>query len=210
MFQKEFADRLTAQPGQPLYSRLSANVQMWSKVTHIMKVGKGNFKPPPQVESSVVKIEPKIPRPTISYDEWDGLLRIIFIRKNKTISAGFNSTPVMNLIEQNYRTWCAQNNIPLTDLEGNVDDDDVEMDTEDRVDQVDDDIMEDLEGVDEEDLPKGLVSLANGGRATKRDAKRKVKSKLGELVRSKVKKVLEETDLGKRRAVKCDEGDFLR
>lgn len=57
MFQREFALRLTARPGDPLYNRLSVNVQFFSKVTHIMKVGKSNFKPPPQVESSVVRIE---------------------------------------------------------------------------------------------------------------------------------------------------------
>jgi hypothetical protein len=38
MFQREFAMRLFAKPGEKLYSRLSVNVQMWAKVSHIMKV----------------------------------------------------------------------------------------------------------------------------------------------------------------------------
>lgn len=38
MFQQEFAMRLVAKSGDPLYCRLSVNAQMWSKVTHIMKV----------------------------------------------------------------------------------------------------------------------------------------------------------------------------
>ena len=38
MFQQEFAMRLVAKPGDPLYCRLSVNAQMWSKITHIMKV----------------------------------------------------------------------------------------------------------------------------------------------------------------------------
>ncbi|RKO95226.1 S-adenosyl-L-methionine-dependent methyltransferase, partial [Caulochytrium protostelioides] len=54
MFQREFALRLVAKPGDPLYCRLSVNVQLLAKVTHILKVGKNNFRPPPQVESSVV------------------------------------------------------------------------------------------------------------------------------------------------------------
>lgn len=74
MFQREFAQRLVARPGEELYCRLSANVQMWANVTHIMKVGKNNFRPPPQVESSVVRIEIKNPRPNIDFNEWDGLL----------------------------------------------------------------------------------------------------------------------------------------
>ncbi|KAL7273874.1 Dimethyladenosine transferase [Rhizina undulata] len=63
MFQREFAMRLVARPGDALYFRLSVNAQMWAKCTHIMKVGKNNFKPPPQVESSVVRLGIKNPRP---------------------------------------------------------------------------------------------------------------------------------------------------
>jgi len=83
MFQREFALRLIARPGDDLYCRLSVNVQMWAHVTHVLKVGKNNFRPPPQVESSVVKIVPKNPPPPVNFEEWDGLLRICFSRKNK-------------------------------------------------------------------------------------------------------------------------------
>lgn len=67
MFQKEFAQRLIAKPGSELYCRLSVNVQLLAKVDHLIKVGKNNFKPPPKVESSIVRIEPKTPRPNIDY-----------------------------------------------------------------------------------------------------------------------------------------------
>ena len=53
------------------------------------QVGKNNFRPPPKVESSVVRIEPRQPPPPINFPEWDGLLRICFSRKNKTIAAEF-------------------------------------------------------------------------------------------------------------------------
>ncbi|KAK9389529.1 S-adenosyl-L-methionine-dependent methyltransferase [Lipomyces mesembrius] len=115
MFQREFAMRLVARPGDPLYCRLSVNVQMWATVTHIMKVGKNNFRPPPQVESSVVRIEPKNPRPPVDFQEWDGLLRICFVRKNRTISAGFKSTAVRDILTKNYRTYCSQNDIMMDD-----------------------------------------------------------------------------------------------
>ncbi len=103
MFQREFAMRLFAKPGDKLYSRLSVNAQMWARIDHIMKVGKNNFKPPPAVESSVVRLVPKNPRPNISYDEWDGLLRICFVRKNKTLRANFlGTTSIMNMLESNF------------------------------------------------------------------------------------------------------------
>ncbi|KAK9468683.1 S-adenosyl-L-methionine-dependent methyltransferase [Lipomyces arxii] len=113
MFQREFAMRLVARPGDALYCRLSVNVQMWASVTHVMKVGRNNFRPPPQVESDVVRIEPKIPRPPVDFDEWDGLLRICFVRKNRTISAGFKSTAVIQILEKNYKTYCSQNEIMM-------------------------------------------------------------------------------------------------
>ena len=83
MFQREFALRLIAKPGDELYCRLSVNVQLYAKVDHIMKVGKNNFRPPPQVESSVVRLEPKNPPPPVNAKEFDGLLRILFVRKHK-------------------------------------------------------------------------------------------------------------------------------
>ncbi|CEP63360.1 putative dimethyladenosine transferase LALA0_S08e00650g [Lachancea lanzarotensis] len=107
MFQREFAMRLLARPGDSLYCRLSANVQMWANVTHIMKVGKNNFRPPPQVESSVVRIEIKQPRPRVDFNEWDGLLRIVFVRKNRTIAAGFKSNTVLEILEKNYKAYLA-------------------------------------------------------------------------------------------------------
>ena len=63
MFQREFAQRLVAQPGDKLYCRLSINTQLLARVDHLMKVGKNNFRPPPKVESSVVRIEPRQPPP---------------------------------------------------------------------------------------------------------------------------------------------------
>jgi 18S rRNA (adenine1779-N6/adenine1780-N6)-dimethyltransferase len=83
MFQREFALRLIARPGAELYCRLSVNVQLYAKVEHVMKVGKNNFRPPPQVESSVVRLEPRNPPPPVDFKEWDGLMRILFVRKNK-------------------------------------------------------------------------------------------------------------------------------
>lgn len=67
MFQREFAMRLVAKPNDPLYCRLSVNTQLLSKVEHVMKVSKNNFRPPPKVESSVVRIRPLQPPPPINF-----------------------------------------------------------------------------------------------------------------------------------------------
>jgi 18S rRNA (adenine1779-N6/adenine1780-N6)-dimethyltransferase len=110
MFQREFALRLVARPGDAFWCRLSANVQLYAKVDHIMKVGKNNFRPPPQVESSVVRIVPLDPPPPIRFEEFDGLTRILFTRRNKIVHANFQAKGVEEMLESNWRTWCAENN----------------------------------------------------------------------------------------------------
>jgi 18S rRNA (adenine1779-N6/adenine1780-N6)-dimethyltransferase len=115
MFQREFALRLCAAPGSKLWCRLSANVQMYSRVDHVMKVGKGNFRPPPQVESSVVRIRPHDPPPAVKFEEFDGLNRIVFARMHKTLRACFKAKGVKELVDKNYRTWCAMNERMIED-----------------------------------------------------------------------------------------------
>uniref|UniRef100_A0A3Q3QKR8 rRNA adenine N(6)-methyltransferase n=1 Tax=Monopterus albus TaxID=43700 RepID=A0A3Q3QKR8_MONAL len=113
MFQREFAMRLVAKPGDKLYCRLSINTQLLARVDHLMKVGKNNFRPPPKVESSVVRIEPKNPPPPVNFQEWDGLVRIAFVRKNKTLNAAFKSAAVEQLLEKNYKIHCSVHNVEV-------------------------------------------------------------------------------------------------
>merc|ERR1712212_1092395 len=113
MFQREFAMRLVAKPGEKLYCRLSINTQLLARVDHIMKIGKNNFRPPPKVESSVVRIEPRQPPPVINFKEWEGLTRIAFVRKNKTLGAVFSQTAVLLMLEKNYKIQCSLKNQPI-------------------------------------------------------------------------------------------------
>lgn len=213
MFQREFAMRLTARPGDALYCRLSVNAQFWAKITHIMKVGKNNFKPPPQVESSVVRIEPKMgkERPGVSWDEWDGMLRICFVRKNRTMRASWLGTKeVLGMVERNYRVYCAMNNIAID--ETIVGDD--EMDIDEEMPMVMQD--EEWEGIadedDDDDAPaffKEEAAMAAKENFGKTKSKKK-KTRVAELVREKIRKVLEDvTQLADKRSGKCDENDFL-
>ncbi|OAT09667.1 16S rRNA (-N6/-N6)-dimethyltransferase [Blastomyces gilchristii SLH14081] len=213
MFQREFAMRLFAKPGDKLYSRLSVNAQMWARIDHIMKVGKNNFKPPPAVESSVVRIVPKNPRPQISYDEWDGLLRVAFVRKNKTMRSSFlGTTSVLDMLESNYRTWCAQNNIPVEDgpVEGLQDE---LMDTMEEQGELEEELDGAMDVDDDGDVPEFFADDKPklNSNPSKENPGRKKKGKVRELVREKVRQVLEvETGLADKRARMCDEGEFLK
>lgn len=126
MFQREFAQRLVAKPGDKLYCRLSVNTQLLARVDIVMKVGKNNFRPPPKVESNVVRIEPRNPPPAVNFNEWDGLLRICFLRKNKTLGASFKQSYAVDLLTKNYLVHCSLNNIPVDqeklDMKSMIDD----------------------------------------------------------------------------------------
>ena len=201
---------------------------MWATVTHIMKIGKNNFRPPPAVESSVVRLVPKRPRPQISWEEWDGLLRICFVRKNKTLSASFlGTTSVMEMLEANYRTWCAQNDISVEDgpveehdgvqMEAVEENDEFKGFSDDEMVYEDGDLIHEAESVmetDEPDIPNFFQDEDLDRKAKERNAKpgtkRGRKGKVAMLVRSKVESVLEKTNLARSRARMCDEGDFLK
>ncbi|KAH8584470.1 dimethyladenosine transferase [Cryptosporidium sp. chipmunk genotype I] len=109
MFQEEFALRLLAEPGDKHYCRLSVNTKLFSKVTRVCKVAPGSFNPPPKVNSMVVKFEPKKIPVSVNFREWDGLMRICFSRKKKTIRANFNNSSTLNILENNYKVWSSIN-----------------------------------------------------------------------------------------------------
>jgi len=107
MLQEEFAQRLTAKPGDELYCRLSVNTQLLAKVDQLMKVGRNNFRPPPKVDSRVVRIELRNPPPPVNFSEWDGLVRLVFNRKHKTLHAVLTTKSVLSVLERNYKTYVA-------------------------------------------------------------------------------------------------------
>jgi 16S rRNA (adenine1518-N6/adenine1519-N6)-dimethyltransferase len=58
MLQKEVVDRMAATPGGKDYGRLSVMLQWGAKVEKLFNVAPGAFRPPPKVDSSVVRLTP--------------------------------------------------------------------------------------------------------------------------------------------------------
>ncbi len=63
MYQKEFAERLLAEPGSANYARLTIGVRYHVDVAHIMSVPASQFYPVPKVDSSVVCLTPRLAGP---------------------------------------------------------------------------------------------------------------------------------------------------
>ncbi|TYZ65926.1 hypothetical protein PybrP1_002280 [[Pythium] brassicae (nom. inval.)] len=94
LVQEEFALRLLAKPGDQNYSRLSVNTALVADVSSVVQVSRTHFLPPPKVDSRVIKLEPtaRSALPTTNDDalffqRFDTMLRVCFLRKNKTLRA---------------------------------------------------------------------------------------------------------------------------
>ncbi|MBL8645347.1 MAG: 16S rRNA (adenine(1518)-N(6)/adenine(1519)-N(6))-dimethyltransferase RsmA [Rhodospirillaceae bacterium] len=68
MFQSEVGDRLAAAPGSKTYGRLSVLAQWLCDVSPQFRIGPQAFTPPPQVESTVVRLVP-LPKPRAPADQ---------------------------------------------------------------------------------------------------------------------------------------------
>jgi 18S rRNA (adenine1779-N6/adenine1780-N6)-dimethyltransferase len=84
---------------------LKRTTKLYAKVDNIINVSRNDFRPPPQVESSVIRLVPIDPPPPVKFEEFDGLNRIIFSRPNKTVRGNFQAKGVMKMLEQNRSTW---------------------------------------------------------------------------------------------------------
>ena len=95
LLQKEFAKRMVAKPGDSERNRFSVNVGLMASVNLLMDVSKKDFLPPPKVDSSLVKIQPKINLPEVDLKEWENLVRICFCQKRKTLGAIFKQKGIV-------------------------------------------------------------------------------------------------------------------
>jgi 16S rRNA (adenine1518-N6/adenine1519-N6)-dimethyltransferase len=64
MFQKEVAERITAQPDASAYGRLAVIAQATCHAQLVMEVPARAFTPPPKVDSAVVRLTPRPDRPS--------------------------------------------------------------------------------------------------------------------------------------------------
>jgi 16S rRNA (adenine1518-N6/adenine1519-N6)-dimethyltransferase len=65
LVQREVADRIVAAPGSRTYGALSVNVQAVARAELIGRVPAGAFRPPPAVESAIIRLTPR-PDPVVA------------------------------------------------------------------------------------------------------------------------------------------------
>ncbi len=100
-FQKEFAERFLAKPGDRNYSRISILVNYFSEVEKLEIVKKGKFYPRPQVDSMMVRLVKKDVE-DLGKDFWD-FVNILFRHKKKTVKNALKDEKVYLDIPEKYQ-----------------------------------------------------------------------------------------------------------
>lgn len=87
MLQKEVVDRMAAGPGSKVYGRLSVMLQAYCTVTPLFVVPPGAFRPPPKVDSAVVRMVPRPPAEIGVADpqRFTDIVRAAFGQRRKTL-----------------------------------------------------------------------------------------------------------------------------
>jgi len=88
LVQREVADRVAAPPGDRTYGALSAAVQLVARVERLFTVRAGAFRPPPRVESAVIRITPRpaaeVPPPG-EVERTRSLIQALFQRRRQQL-----------------------------------------------------------------------------------------------------------------------------
>jgi 16S rRNA (adenine1518-N6/adenine1519-N6)-dimethyltransferase len=88
MLQKEVVDRMAAPPGSKTYGRLSVMLQLACTVEPLLHVPPGAFRPPPQVDSAVVRLIPRATPLDAQVDSAcvEAIVRAAFGQRRKTLA----------------------------------------------------------------------------------------------------------------------------
>ncbi|MFB6140950.1 MAG: 16S ribosomal RNA methyltransferase A [Halosimplex sp.] len=93
MFQREFAERMAAEPGTDDYGRLSVTAGHYADVEVVEPVPKEAFSPPPAVQSAVVRTTPRDPDYEVpDEDFFMEFLKAVFTQRRKTMRNAVRNT----------------------------------------------------------------------------------------------------------------------
>ncbi|WP_313445963.1 16S rRNA (adenine(1518)-N(6)/adenine(1519)-N(6))-dimethyltransferase RsmA [Stenotrophomonas indicatrix] len=93
MLQKEVVDRMAAGPGSKVFGRLSVMLQAYCEVTSLFVVPPGAFRPPPKVDSAVVRLVPRDPASIDIKDHkrFAEVVKAAFGQRRKTLRNALNN-----------------------------------------------------------------------------------------------------------------------
>ncbi|HWY28263.1 MAG TPA: 16S rRNA (adenine(1518)-N(6)/adenine(1519)-N(6))-dimethyltransferase RsmA [Candidatus Sulfotelmatobacter sp.] len=89
VFQKEFGERLLAEPGTADYGRLSIAAQRSLTIQPIMNISAASFRPRPKVDSILLRISPKEVNSAVNQEQFEELVRGLFNQRKRVVRSSF-------------------------------------------------------------------------------------------------------------------------
>ena len=100
MLQQEVIDRMLAQPGSKTWGRLGVWCQLYADVTQVMRVPPQAFRPPPKVDSAIVRLVPLAqPRFDVDVKKLSRLINQAFGQRRKMLRASLKGMLTPEQIE---------------------------------------------------------------------------------------------------------------
>jgi len=93
MLQREVVERMVAQPSTPAYGRLSVMLQARFRMQKLFRVAAGAFRPPPKVESAVVRLVPLAEPLDRGVERFADVVRGAFSARRKTLRNALGLAP---------------------------------------------------------------------------------------------------------------------
>lgn len=94
MLQREVADRLLAEPGTRDYSLLTVLIRQGAAVRRVLQLPPGAFRPPPKVQSTVVRLAFHPPDPAVAdQSAFAAVTQAIFSQRRKTLANALLAYP---------------------------------------------------------------------------------------------------------------------
>jgi len=93
MLQREVVERMVAQPSTPAYGRLSVMLQARFGMQKLFRVAAGAFRPPPRVESAVVRLVPLAEPLDRDAPRFADVVRRAFSARRKTLRNALGLAP---------------------------------------------------------------------------------------------------------------------
>jgi 16S rRNA (adenine1518-N6/adenine1519-N6)-dimethyltransferase len=90
MYQKEFGERLVAEPSERNYSRITIMTRYYFTPVLLKHVSRNSFLPRPKVDSVIVKLIPRRSKPSVMNEKFFFLVaRALFNHKNQKVKKAF-------------------------------------------------------------------------------------------------------------------------
>lgn len=116
LIQKEVAERIVAIPGTREYGYFSVECGLLANVEYLFTVPPGAFRPPPKVESAVIRLTPQAHPPDVNIDHFLRFVSACFRQKRKTLRNNLSGHYSREILDHEPRSGMRAEQLSIADL----------------------------------------------------------------------------------------------